>query len=93
MSDAKHVSVSIDPRSIASIMDDKGIKSGEYPYRAVIGSLIFLSQLTRPDITFGVNILSRYLTCHTDDIGVLLNAFLDISLELLIWEFVIDELM
>lgn len=66
MSEAKHVSVPIDPHSIANIMNDKGNGYNDYPYRAAIGSLIFLSQLTRPDIIFAVNILSRYLTCHTE---------------------------
>lgn len=32
-----------------------------FPYREVIGSLLFAAQVTRPDINFSVNLLSRYL--------------------------------
>lgn len=40
----------------------------DVPYRQAIGSLMFLAQTTRPDISFAVNLLSRYCenpgSCH-----------------------------
>ena len=34
------------------------------PYRALIGSLMYLSITTRPDITFAVNYLSQFNSCY-----------------------------
>ena len=36
-------------------------QAGEVPYRESVGSLLYLSQITRPNITFAVNLVSRYL--------------------------------
>src|SRR3979490_2089279 len=33
----------------------------EVPYRVIIGSLMFTSIVSRPDITYSVNLLSKYL--------------------------------
>lgn len=35
------------------------------PYQQLIGSLMYLSVLTRPDIAFSVSFLSQFNTCHT----------------------------
>lgn len=39
----------------------------DVPYRQAIGSLMFLAQITRPDISFPVNLLSRY--CESPGMG------------------------
>ena len=36
------------------------------PYRELLGALLWLSRTVRPDITFFVNLLSRYSTCYTE---------------------------
>ena len=41
---------------------DNGKESYQWSHREVIGSLLFLSSVSRPDITFIVNYLSRFLT-------------------------------
>lgn len=45
--------------------DDNG-KATAFPYREAIGSLHFLADKTRPDISFTVNFLSRFMEKPTD---------------------------
>jgi len=37
------------------------LEAGEVPYRESVGSLLYLIKITIPDITFAVNLVSRYL--------------------------------
>lgn len=42
-------------------------KNNDYPYREVVGSLLYLSTKTRPDIAYGVNFCSRYVEQPTQE--------------------------
>lgn len=44
------------------IDEDEKLEMGKIPYREAIGSLLYLAQITRPDINYAVNLLSRYST-------------------------------
>lgn len=51
----QRITASMEPQNQAENMEMAGV-----PYRQAIGSLLFLSIITRPDIGFAVNLLSRY---------------------------------
>lgn len=59
MDDANPVSTPADVNVVISKNIDENII--RFPYRELIGSLLFLCSLTRPDIAFAVNVLSRYV--------------------------------
>ena len=61
--DAKSMSVPCDPGSTLKLL----LKEEEVenvPYREAIGSLMFLSIVSRPDISYAVNLVSRFLERH-----------------------------
>jgi hypothetical protein len=39
---------------------------GEFPYRELIGSLLFLARTTRPDISYAISKLSQFLSCYDE---------------------------
>lgn len=66
MINAKAVSIPFDPHVTlypASQDDNKPY----VPYREAIGSLIFLSTVSRPDIAFAINALSKYLNNYNEN--------------------------
>lgn len=64
MKEAKAVSVPADPHTVLYPVknDQSGITNA--PYREAVGSLMFFSIVSRPDITFAVNTVSKYLNNH-----------------------------
>jgi hypothetical protein len=45
--------------------DDEEILGLAFPYLSAIGALMYLANCTRPDISFAVNLLARYITSPT----------------------------
>src|SRR5690242_16368810 len=58
MSECKDASV---PGDVNVMLDDKSESSDMNLYRSIVGSLIYASMTTRPDITHAVNITARYM--------------------------------
>ena len=68
MTDSKPVQTALDPnvkllKPESSSNDDMKL----YPYRELIGSLMYLAVATRPDIAYAVNFLSQFNTCYTKE--------------------------
>lgn len=62
MCHAKNNNIPVDPHTIleqSSTVPDKTIQ-----YREAVGSLMHLAIVSRPDIMFGVSLVSRYLNCY-----------------------------
>ena len=64
MADAKTVSVPADPHAALSPTEEDEKESNNVPYREAVGSLVFLAAVSRPDIAFAVNSVSKYLSKH-----------------------------
>lgn len=66
MSDCKGMKTPMEINYNIQIYDDEEIL--DVPYRELIGSLIYLTVTSRPDLTFAVSYLSRYLDKPTEQL-------------------------
>lgn len=64
MSEANTVNTPADPHVCLEKSDVS--ENHNVPYREAVGSLLFLSMISRPDIAFSVSIVSRYLNNYND---------------------------
>lgn len=64
MNDAKPVFIPADPHAILGPVKENESEIPNVPYRDAVGSLMFLAIVSRPDIAFAVNVLSRFLNKH-----------------------------
>ena len=61
MSNCKTVKTPMEPNTKLNRKGDtEEINIKEFPYQEIIGCLLYISQVTRPDISFVVNMLSKY---------------------------------
>lgn len=55
------------PMATGTVMTKEGTPLPDSnQYRAIVGSLLYLSVKTRPDIAYAVGVLSRYMSCPTE---------------------------
>ena len=64
MADAITVNVPADPQAALSSTEENDEKTINVPYREAVGSLVFLAAVSRPDIAYSVNSVSKYLSDH-----------------------------
>lgn len=60
MSDCKSVKTPIDTNTTFKESSEESSILHEIPYQEIIGCLLYISQITRPDISFVINFLSKY---------------------------------
>lgn len=65
MANAKPLCMPADPNVRLSPCTAEDERATSVPYREAIGSLVFLASITRPDIAFAVNMVSRHTNEHT----------------------------
>lgn len=64
MSQAKEVSMPADPHTILYPVESSESERHNMPYREVVGSLMFLAVVTRPDLAYSVSAVSKFLNNH-----------------------------
>lgn len=66
ISEARTTSVPADPHVLLSPAEKDDFVCTRIPFREAVGSLMFLATVSRPDIAYAVNAVSRHLNCYND---------------------------
>jgi len=61
MTESNPVKIQADPQHSLDNKEQITNLTSKVPYREAVGSLLYLSQITRPNIHFSVNLVSRYI--------------------------------
>lgn len=67
MIEAKGISIPVAPHVTLEPATDDNVNKLKVPFREAVGSLLFLAIVTRPDIAFAVNSVSRFLNNYNDN--------------------------
>nr|GEV56463.1 retrovirus-related Pol polyprotein from transposon TNT 1-94 [Tanacetum cinerariifolium] len=71
-------SLNVDNDPFRPCEDDEEVLGPEVPYLSAIGALMYLTNYTRSDISFAVNLLARFSSSPTKGTGMESNTFFDI---------------
>lgn len=66
MSDSKAIGMPADPHATLLPVEKGSEETVNVPYREAVGSLMFLAVVSRPDIAFAVNAVSKFTNNHTN---------------------------
>ncbi|CAH2102025.1 unnamed protein product [Euphydryas editha] len=64
MNDSNGNSIPVDPHTILEKVETAAEEN--IPYREAVGSLMHLAIVSRPDIMFGVSLVSRFMNCYNN---------------------------
>lgn len=67
LEECKPRSIPLPPSAKMSRDDGETLNKETYSYNQLVGSLMYLSVCTRPDISFAVGALARYMSCSTTE--------------------------
>ncbi|XP_068730639.1 uncharacterized protein [Montipora capricornis] len=76
MENCKAVATPADPNSKLTQADSDNVPYNQFEYQSVVGSLLYLSSVSRPDIAFAVSNVARYSSNPTKEHWVALKRIL-----------------
>ena len=63
---------------LPEVPEVKSTPNSNTPYQELVGSLLWVSLATRPDISYSVHQLSKYTKNYNNDMWIMGNVFYDI---------------